>query len=322
MNKNKTIERLIHNKPEAQLKELIFGLCKQFPDAYEYLLRWGKGEGADDINEELAVEYWEKAESIIDEFNQYGGGSDYEENEAYAYLESLEGLIPMLSWKRRQKIMDDMLVQYFRGNSGFDDILTDTCFKLCKEHEEWLYLAEQLIERGGNWDKRLVMNIYKIIGADEKFLELRKRELRYGSDYFELVDYYTNKGDKEKALAYAHKGLEQGEGRMDQIVPYLFNHYGNKDDSIELEKLFVSCDSMDKEKAYAAGRLYKYYKAKDNYENAKKYLIKEFDYIHSPKLDELFWNIKGYLNESDWQATHDKLFSDMKKRDKSAYMQR
>ena len=121
----KTVERIIRDKSEAQLKGLIVELCDKFSDAYEHILIWGKSTGGVDINDKLALEYWKKAEKIIDDFNEYGGGSEYEENEAYGFIESISELVSALSWKTRQKIIDGMLVQYFYGNSGFDDPLTD-----------------------------------------------------------------------------------------------------------------------------------------------------------------------------------------------------
>ena len=159
LNKLKTIEKLIRDKSEDQLKGLIAELCQKFPDAYEYILRWGKNAGGGDITEKLALEYWRKAEKIIGEFNKYGGGSDYEEEEGYNYIEKVCELTPVLPWKTRQKIMDGMLAQYHYGNSGFDDALTDACFQICIERNEWLYLAEKLLGYGRDWDKKLVMDI-------------------------------------------------------------------------------------------------------------------------------------------------------------------
>ena len=321
MNKSKmnTIENLIKDKSEAQLKGLIFELCKRFPDSYEYLLLWGKEAGGD-VNEKLALEYWEKAESIIDEFNDYGGGSDYEENDAYDHIENLCKLTPELSWKIRQKIMDGMLVQYHYGNSGFDDTLTDACFQMCKEREEWLYLAEKLLGYGKDWDKKLVMDIYKTIGDDETFLNLRKNSLRYGSDYFELVEYYKSKMNIKEALSYAHKGLEEGDGRADHIVSFLFDYYEKKKDTDSLEKLMQTCENTEKERAFVSGKLYEYYKAQNDYENAKKYLLKEFEYIRGHNLDKQYEKVKNYLNDSDWQTVESTLFSSLKKRDIEGYL--
>ena len=320
INKLKTIDKLIADKSEAQLKGLIVELCKKFPAAYEHILIWGKDTSGTDITEKLALEFWRKAEKIIDNFNDYGGGSDYEEEESYDYIEKVCELFPVLPWKTRQKIMDGMLTQYHYGNSGFDDALTDACFQMCREHDEWLYLAEKLLGYGRDWDKKLVMNIYKRIGDSEAFLELRKSNLHYGMDYFELVEYFTEQGDSEKALFYAHKGLENGNGRISDLVSYLFEYYENRKDTAELEKIMQICEHKKSECSFVSGRLYEYYKTGSDYGNAKKYLLKEFDYVRNSGLDIQYEKVKKYLNESDWQAVENKLFTDLKNRDITGYM--
>lgn len=78
-----------------------------------------------------------------------------------------------------------MLKQYHYGNSGFDDVLTDACFEMCKERSEWLYLAEQLLAFGGNWDNRLVMNIYRNIGDNDYFADKLKKDFPE-----KIIEYY------------------------------------------------------------------------------------------------------------------------------------
>ena len=319
-NKLKTIEKIIHDKSEAQLKGLIADLCKKFPDSYEYILMWNKDIGGTDINEKLALEFWRKAEKIIKSFNDYGGGSDYEEEESYDYIEKICELFPVLPWKTRQKIMDDMLIQYHCGNSGFDDALTDACFQMCQERDEWLYLAEKLLGYGRDWDKKLVMSIYKTIGDNNAFLELRNKNLHYGNDYFELVEHFTEQDDITTALSYAHKGLEIGNGAISYLVSYLFDYYENKKDTDELEKIMQTCENRKSECLFVSGRLYEYYKNNGDYESAKKYILKEFDYARSSGLDKQYEKIKDYLNEADWKNAENKLFVALKKRDITGYM--
>lgn len=319
-NKIKTIERIIRDKSDAQLKGLIVELCEKFSDAYEHILQWGKDTGGVAINDKLALEYWRKAERLIQEFNDYGGGSEYEEDEACAYMASISELVPTLSWKTRQKIMDGMLAQYYYGNSGFDDPLTDACFELCQERDEWLYLAGKLEAHGSSWDKRLVMNIYRIIGDDDSFLKMRNASLHHGSDYFELVQYYEEKGDKETAFSYAHKGLEKGAGGIGSLVAYLFDYYEAKKDTVELEKIFAICEQREQERAVIAGRLFDYYKSEDDYENAKRCLLKEFEYIRNSGLNDYYRKIKDYLNDADWNSVEAKLFASLKLRNTESYL--
>ena len=319
-NQLKTIKALIREKSKPQLCDLIIDLCKRFPDSFEHVLMWGKSANGVNINEELALEYWRKAEAIVDEFNAYGGGPEDEEDEAYEYIEKVCELIPKLSWETRQKIMDGMLAQYHYGNSGFGDTLTDACFDMCTKREEWLHLAEKLNGYSGNWDKKLVMDIYNIIGDEENFLDLRKKNLNYGSDYFELVGFYTKKGDIETALLYAHEGLVKGEGRVDHLTAYLFDHYENRRQVDKLEELLQTCEEKKKERAFVSSRLYEYYKDSSDYDNAKRCLLKEFEYITSRNLDDQYKKMKKYLNDSDWNKIENSLFKELKKRDIEGYM--
>ncbi|MCL1976076.1 MAG: hypothetical protein FWG61_07960 [Firmicutes bacterium] len=63
-NQLKKIKALIREKSKPQLCDLIIDLCKRFPDSFEQVLMWGKSANGVNINEELALEYWRKAEAI------------------------------------------------------------------------------------------------------------------------------------------------------------------------------------------------------------------------------------------------------------------
>ena len=144
--------------------------------------------------------------------------------------------------------------------------------------------------------------------------------MRYGTDYFELVEYFTKQGDTVQALYYAHKGLENGGGRIDHLVSYLFDYYEKRKDTGELEKIMQVCENRKSECSFVSGRLHDYYKDNGDYANAKKYLLKEFDYAKNNALDKQYEKVKKYLNESDWQSVENNLFASLKKRDITGYM--
>ena len=171
--KKSKVESLLADKTESQLRELILNIMSRFPDSYEFILRHEKSEGKVDARAELAAELWADAEAIISEFNEYGGGLEEDEEEAYEKIRGLSRILPSLPWQERREIMDGMLEQYHLGNSGFGDVLTDACFEMCKEEQEWLYLAERLLSFGGRWDKKLAMDIYSELGAGDEYLKIR-----------------------------------------------------------------------------------------------------------------------------------------------------
>jgi tetratricopeptide (TPR) repeat protein len=318
--KKAAVESILKDKSGDRLRQLLTDISNRFPDAYEFILRWHKSAGKINVDGELALELWEKAEAIIDRFNEYGGGPDEEEDEACDCIHDMCKLIPKLSWDVRQEIIDGMLVQYHYGNSGFDDILTETCFEMCDAEEEWLYLADRFLSYGGSWDKGRAMEIYREIDANDRWLQIRENLLEYGNDYLELAQYYEEQGDTEKALDTAHKGLRKGAGAMGGLISFLFDCYEQKNDTAQLEKLAQFCENNNNELEMVYGRLHEYYKTGGDYANAKAYLLKQFDSLGGRELNKRYAAIKDYLKPDDWDCVESKLFASIKERDLPGYL--
>jgi len=104
------------------------------------------------------------------------------------------------------------------------------------------------------------------------------------------------------------------------LVSYLFDYYENHKQPDELEKLMQTCENKNQERDFVSGRLYEYYKACGDYENAKKYLLKNFEYSKSRALDSQYAKTKEYLTDNDWQKVEDNLFKSLKNRDIEGYM--
>lgn len=59
------------------------------------------------------------------------------------------------------------------------------------------------------------MKIYRdYLRDDEAFLKERLARMKYGTDYYELVMYYHEKGETTRAIELAEEGLAKGEGRV------------------------------------------------------------------------------------------------------------
>ncbi|MDR0671875.1 MAG: hypothetical protein LBF64_06135, partial [Oscillospiraceae bacterium] len=318
--KKVTIESILEGKSEDWLRQLLIDISNRFPNSYDFILRWQQRESRIDAIGELALEIWEKAEVIIDQFNEYGGGPDDEEEEAYDYMSDMCELIPKLSWDVRQEIIDGMLVQYHYGNSGFDDILTETCFEMCDAKEEWLYLADSFLSFGGRWDKGRAMEIYRRIGENDKWVQIRTDLLEYGNDYLELAQYYEEQGDMENALSTAHKGLHKGNGTLRGLIAFLFDHYEQKNNTTQLEKLKQFSEDKGVELEMVYGRLYVYFKTNNDYVNAKAYLLKQFDNLGGHELHKHYAAIKDYLKQDDWNSVEATLLASIKERDLTGYL--
>lgn len=167
------------------------------------------------------IEYWRNSRSIISEFNCYGGGPEEEEEEAYEWLEKISGLIRenKITPEAKRRFMDEAFIEYDAGNSGFDDSLMDLFFELCKEKDEWEFLVQKLNRGKSDWGKKLVMEIYRDhLKDDSRYLEERLKNLQYGMDYWDLVQYYTDKGNEELALEIAHKGIKHWKRKTNRAV--------------------------------------------------------------------------------------------------------
>lgn len=63
--------------------------------------------------------------------------------------------------------------------------------------------------------------IYRQLRNRDKYLELRLQKMTYGADYHDLVTFYWDSGEKEKALKVAEVGLRKGQGRMDELRKFV-----------------------------------------------------------------------------------------------------
>ena len=153
------------------LYNLVRDLIRKNPEVHRLVLEWFKEkaeasrvvEEVVTLNDELLMEYWGKAEDIISEFNEYGGGPEDEEVEAYEWLNEISELIKEgnISLDAKLEFFDDAFVEYDMENSGFEDALMDIFFAMCETKEEWEYLVAKLAKRPSDWRKKLIMRIQK-----------------------------------------------------------------------------------------------------------------------------------------------------------------
>ena len=153
------------------LYNLVRDLIRKTPEVHRLVLEWFKEkaeasrvvEEVVTLNDELLMEYWEKADNIISEFNEYGGGPEDEEEDAYEWLNEISELIDAgnISSDAKLGFFDDAFVEYDMENSGFEDALMDIFFAMCETKEEWEYLVEKLAKRPSDWRKKLIMRIQK-----------------------------------------------------------------------------------------------------------------------------------------------------------------
>src|SRR3989344_1979843 len=196
-----------------------------------------------------------ESERIISDFDELGGGDEEDESVVYDNLDKIVGLFQQgkLNEKTKKEFIE-VCFGYYGGNSGFEDILRDSIFDVCTSKENWLFVIEGLKKSGSDYDTERIINIYKDkLNDDETYLKLRMNKLHFGMDYNNLVEYYHKKGDIEKAISTANEGIEKGEGRISDLIDFLFEFYFKKEDYDHILKYkilsFKENSSLEKYKA-------------------------------------------------------------------------
>lgn len=313
--------------------DLISTLLIKKPELYQTVLEWFKEKQESipetitvndivSINDRLLFEYWEDARSIISEFNELGGGPEEDEEKAFGYLETISGLIEegSLSTAAKLEFLDEAFEEYNIHNSGFEDGLMDIFFEICQTKEEWEYLVKKLDEHPSKWRKERIMNIQRnYLHNDQAYLQERMQILSYGADYWDLVTFYVEKDDQEKALEIAEEGILKGEGRLTELFEFLWEYFSKKGDTVNLERLVQTALSRNTEKKKMLDRLFEYYRSKGDYERAKDALLKSFEFTREKYYTE-YNKLKELLKAPDWKSIEPEIFIKIKEKDFYDYL--
>ncbi len=278
------------------------------------------------IYEEEFNNHFGRACEILEEFNQYGGGPEDEENEVYSELEEIKELFQQqkLNAKLKLEFFEKIFFYYDWNNSGLSDMVMDVVFEIASEDEDWRYIIKKLEakKQDSGWRKEMIAGIYKNhLKNEEKYLELREKNLEYGSDYYDLVDFWHKKGEVEKAAEIAKEGVEKCENSSGNLLEYLFSHYKKQDYDKALDylkKIYINTSNFDNYK-----RLKNFSKAED-WENIDKWcqnlLAKEKSFHELARIDEFNKNYNKVLayvlsvSKNDWGDWNDYEKEDFAKR--------
>ncbi len=274
------------------------------------------------INDELLWEYWENAKDIISEFNQYGGGPEEQEDDAYGWLECITQLIETGNVSSDTKIsfLDDAFVEYHKHNSGFEDGLMDLFFEMCETEAEWKHLVSKLEKMPSRYEQNLITNIYKEYLQDEQsYLQKRSNNLKYGSDYWDLTQYYHSKGQYNEAVDTAKDGISRGEGRLSDLYEFLFDYYAEQGNEEELEKLADIALTKQSDARLVLDRLFVYYKD-TNYSKAKDAMLLSYNCQKAKQHFEEYQRMQAFLKKDDWDLIEPQIIEDAKKNNLTEYM--
>ncbi len=323
------VKRLIEKFDKQQLQELVFYIVSENVSAGEALIDYchkkdskTKTENHTFIIEKKVWQHWNKASEIIEEFDMYGGGLESDEEEACYELDAMVKMFEEndeLSWLVRKEILDQMLRFVASDNSGFTDYLMDIAHMMCTNKHENIYLADFLIEHGNSYYRGIAARLYLQNGEEEKFVESKKANLEYGSDYLELASYYNKCNDDKTALKIVVQGLEKAEGRLDGIYEYLFRYYEKNKDEVALENLYAKAEKKNRDRDTITRLMYQHYCEKGDYEKKKETFLKLLSCCDTMQLYEMYQKSRTELTADDFGKEEPRILKIIKNRNLQVY---
>ncbi len=323
----KTVTEMLQDAGKNDLIDIIAKMSASSHKAEKIIIDWCKNSNPKYQKKAIEMELeglWQQARTIISEFNAYGGGPEFQEEEACDNLWKMDEIVQEhdISWESRGSILDEMLEEFNIGNSGFDDILIDVASSFCKSREEKIYFADALAKGNNSYYRDYAAHIYQELGDDEQFLQLKIANLRYGSDYVEIAKYYEKAGNRKKQLEYIWTGLEKSTGRLDELIDYAAQIYRKEKNEAELKHLyeFARKTGADINIAAIAGQIYKYSEKKGDYGSQKKMLLVLLDTCEKSVAKKWFKLCKSKFHPEDWEEEYENILEKIRKKDTKFYL--
>lgn len=239
----------------------------------------------------------QEALSVIEEFNRYGGGPREEEE---LFYENIYEMIEILESHEipagyRQDLIEKFMPEYLWGNSGLDDPTLELIYTAAESEEDWLTVIDYLEKSDSDFDRKRIMHIYRDkLGEKEKYLELRNKQLEYGTDYYDLACFYRKEGEIERAVEVAREGEEQGAGRIIDNIRFLRKYYQEKGDYQRTLQYYVKefAKEPSSEKYFAILEFCQEEKEKEEIESKLMEIIKDSGYRRNGVLASIY-EVKG-----------------------------
>jgi tetratricopeptide (TPR) repeat protein len=223
--KKDALGELLAAAPHKVLSKLIIELTVIFPDVRRECFDFLKSQVS--VSKALAkrsegeaiLALWSELAPDLEELDMYGGG-DYGTMDHVADL--LDQIRERLDSKEvdadhRRELLDLILPFLKSGNTGMDDMLDDVAYAACYDDGDLRGLAQAFEAMEKEYKVGQARNIYRRLGDRDKYLELRKARMVYGSHYHDLATFYWESGEKEKALQVAEEGLRKAREGMNEL---------------------------------------------------------------------------------------------------------
>ena len=143
---------------------------------------------------------WWELEPDLAELDDYGGGD-------YGLVDHVGELLYQLQKKLSKNnvpseyhidLLSEVLPYIRSSNAGMDDELYGVAYSCCYDNADLRRLAGSFEKMNKDGPINHARRIYRKIGDDEKYLELRALEMEFGADYHDLATFYSEQGKKKK----------------------------------------------------------------------------------------------------------------------------
>jgi hypothetical protein len=272
------------------------------------------------IYEDQYDELWSRVDEILNELNEYGMDDEDMEMEASDGLDEIAKLFKEneLDHELKIELIDQLFHYYDWGNSGMNDNIMETVFAVASCDADWQHIIEKLKAKEGDYRASLAMDIYKSQLKDEiSYLAVRESNLRYGVDYYDLCQFWHNKGETEKAVEIAEQGVEKGDGGIIDLIEFLAKYYRKKKDYANTLK-FLRLEFAHGRSLPVYKKLEKFCKSED-WKVVEPECISALEQSHSQEtLAEIYYYRKEFDRVLSYVQKQEPYFSILDRRDRFA----
>lgn len=322
--KKKVLNAILKDKSIDWLRDEVIRLCTALPDGLELVTQdaartFGRTSLLADT---LLTESWERAADAIRAADDYYRGNDDDVyDDGYYYLDLAKKQIKGASQKTRQQLICLSIELDAQNSAGFTDELWNFCCALCKDEQDWRSLIRELESHPDEYNRRRILEILRKIKDDDSFEALQLKNLNGAHDYLRLVQFYRSKRKEKLALEYARRGMQSGEGRVDDLAHYLLVSYAKTHATADLEWVMKICEERESYCFQAADALFSYFDLDHDYAKAKKYLLKKADHARGHEVVGLYEQVKGFLTSEDFKEEERSLLTSVRVKDFDAYLE-
>lgn len=219
------LEAFLNKADSRTLKQIILDLTFKSKENYRKCLDIIEDNIDLDDNEksecssEKFITAWDEVKWEIKRIEEYGYYEDFDEAESLEIEDKVNKVKEELekgkaSKVARKEFIDDALSNI---DNDFDSVILDAIYAACYEKDELLYFAGEI----ENSQTSTALSIYKELSEKDKYLELLLKHLESCSDYYDLVNFYEENNEPQKAVEIAYQGLQKTDGWKGNLLDYL-----------------------------------------------------------------------------------------------------